>query len=520
MQSFTPPSASSGLYCHSPFYIRPDETGRPDTRFPDLQDLHQHSSVFHQHDALDLTTRGCIYNEIKSGNAAAAEAVLSTNNLQFRPHHMNFVSTTEMSSIGTGVVDTGHFTAVANGGGGGGSGGGMGKGHFENWGESAIADNSQQTDTSTDIDTDDRNQFNSVQNGAQLAVDSMEGSMGKIGDQKILRRLAQNREAARKSRLRKKAYVQQLENSRLKLSQLEQELKRARQQGMFIATGISGDQNHLGSGALAFDMDYSRWLDDHQRLINDVRSAVNTHVGDNELRVLVDAVMSHYDEIFRLKSVAAKSDVFHMLSGMWKTPAERCFMWIGGFRSSELLKVHWNSAIKCVSVGAVLGWVTSWEVLRNKAVSQWEKRDNIVCGGRRSLTPCQKILGHHLEPLTDQQLMGICNLQQSSQQAEDALSQGMEALQQSLVDTLSSASVGSTASGNVADYMGQMAIAMGKLATLENFLHQADLLRQQTLQQLHRILTTRQAARALLVISDYMTRLRALSSLWLARPKD
>jgi transcription factor TGA len=46
----------------------------------------------------------------------------------------------------------------------------------------------------------------------------------------IQRRLAQNREAARKSRLRKKAYVQQLETSRLKLIHLEQELDRARQQ--------------------------------------------------------------------------------------------------------------------------------------------------------------------------------------------------------------------------------------------------------------------------------------------------
>ena len=82
--------------------------------------------------------------------------------------------------------------------------------------------------------------------------------------------------------------------------------------------------------------------------------------------------------------------------------------------------------------------------------------------------------GNHLEPLTDQQLMGICNLQQSSQQAEDALSQGMEALQQSLVDTLSYACLDPTGSGNVADYMGQMAIAMGKLATLENFLHQVN----------------------------------------------
>lgn len=48
----------------------------------------------------------------------------------------------------------------------------------------------------------------------------------------------------------------------------------------------------------------------------------------------------------------------------------------------------------------------------------------------------------------------------------------------------------------------------------------ADNLRQQTLQQIHRILTTRQSARALLAIHDYFSRLRALSSLWLARPRD
>ncbi|KAI4304741.1 hypothetical protein MLD38_040215 [Melastoma candidum] len=49
-------------------------------------------------------------------------------------------------------------------------------------------------------------------------------------DAKTLRRLAQNREAARKSRWRKKAYAQQLESSRIKLTQLEQDLLRARTQ--------------------------------------------------------------------------------------------------------------------------------------------------------------------------------------------------------------------------------------------------------------------------------------------------
>lgn len=339
----------------------------------------------------------------------------------------------------------------------------------ENWGESNMADGSPRADTSTD-DTEDKNpQFEAGQSNTKAASDSSDRSKEKNLDQKTLRRLAQNREAARKSRLRKKAYVQQLENSRLKLTQLEQELQRARQQGIFISS--AGDQSHAigGNGALAFDAEYARWLEEHNRKSNELRAAVNSHAGDTELRTIADSVISHFDEIFRLKAVAAKADVFHILSGMWKTPAERCFMWIGGFRSSELLKL---------------------------LVSQ-------------------------LEPLTEQQVVAIYNLQQSSQQAEEALSQGMEALQQSLAQTLANGTPGpSSSSGNVANYMGQMAMAMGKLGTLEGFLRQADNLRQQTLQQMHRILTTRQSARALLAINDYFSRLRALSSLWLARPRD
>ncbi|KAL9331489.1 hypothetical protein ACSQ67_001099 [Phaseolus vulgaris] len=333
-------------------------------------------------------------------------------------------------------------------------------GHRENWGETNMADASPRTDTSTD-DTEDKNQLPERGESSDRSKDK--------SDQKTLRRLAQNREAARKSRLRKKAYVQQLESSRLKLTQLEQELQRARQQGIFISSTGDQAQSMSGNGAMAFDVEYARWLEEHNRQTNELRAAINSHAGDIELRTIVDNFMAQFDDIFRLKGIAAKADVFHILSGMWKTPAERCFMWIGGFRSSELLK----------------------------------------------------LLVSHLEPLTEQQLMGIYNLQQSSQQAEDALSQGMDALQQSLSETLANGSPSSSgSSGNVANYMGQMAMAMGKLGTLEGFLRQADNLRQQTLQQMLRILTTRQSARALLAISDYFSRLRALSSLWLARPRE
>ncbi|XXG56603.1 hypothetical protein AAC387_Pa03g3977 [Persea americana] len=289
-------------------------------------------------------------------------------------------------------------------------------------------------------------------------------------DAKTLRRLAQNREAARKSRLRKKAYVQQLESSRMKLAQMEQELQRARAQGVFlgdlrdqgIPTGVGG----LSSGAVVFDMEYARWLEEHHRLMCELRAAVQEHLPDNGLRLFVDNCLVHYDELMSLKSVAVKSDVFHLYSGMWKTPAERCFMWMGGFRPSDLIKV----------------------------------------------------IVSHIEPLTEQQILGICSLQQSTQETEDALSQGLEALQQSLSDSIASDAL--SCPSNVANYMAQMAIALNKLSTLEGFVRQADNLRQQTLHRINQILTTRQAGRCFLAIAEHFHKLRALSSLWLARPRQ
>ncbi|XP_054820975.1 transcription factor TGA4 isoform X2 [Prosopis cineraria] len=284
--------------------------------------------------------------------------------------------------------------------------------------------------------------------------------------EKIQRRLAQNREAARKSRLRKKAYVQQLESSRLKLIKLEQELDRARQQGSFIGCRLDSDNlvfaGSVNSGIATFEMEYGHWVEKQNRQICELRTALNAHISDVELRILVDGIMNHYSDLFRMKSAAAKVDVFYVLFGMWKTTAERFFLWIGGFRPSELLKV---------------------------------------------LVPL-------IEPLTEQQRMDVYNLGQSCQQAEDALSQGRDRLQQILAETV--------AAGQLVDgtYIPQMATAVEKLEALVSFVNQADHLRQETLQQILRILTIRQAARCLLALGEYFQRLRALSSLWANRPSE
>jgi transcription factor TGA len=82
------------------------------------------------------------------------------------------------------------------------------------------------------------------------------------------------------------------------------------------------------------------------------------------------------------------------------------------------------------------------------------------------------LLGH-VEPLTEQQIVGVYGLQQSALETEEALSQGLDALYQSLSDTVISDALSCTP--NVANYMGQMGLAIHKLSTLEGFVRQVSL---------------------------------------------
>ncbi|TYH65381.1 hypothetical protein ES332_D06G052100v1 [Gossypium tomentosum] len=332
------------------------------------------------------------------------------------------------------------------------------------WGDTFNGEDSPKTGSSTVLQVDVR-----LENKAEyISSEKTEPSRSDQGTNKptdkIQRRLAQNREAARKSRLRKKAYVQQLESSRLKLAQLEQELERARQQGLYISsasTGYFGLSAAANAGITAFEMEYGNWVEEQNKKICELRSALQAHITDIELHILVENSLNHYCNLFHIKADAAKADIFYLISGIWRTTAERFFHWIGGFRPSELLNV---------------------------VMSQ-------------------------IEPLTDQQQLEVYNLQQSSQQAEDALSQGIDRLQQNLAESVAT----DLSSGN---YRAQLAAAIDKLQALEGFVKQADHLRQQTLQQMARILTTRQTARGLLALGEYFHRLRALSSLWSARPRE
>ena len=86
-------------------------------------------------------------------------------------------------------------------------------------------------------------------------------------------------------------------------------------------------------------MEYGLWVDEQNRRNVELRNALQANVSDVELQILVDGGLNHYYHLFRIKADAARADVFYLMSGMWRSSVERFFLWIGGFRPSELLNV-------------------------------------------------------------------------------------------------------------------------------------------------------------------------------------
>lgn len=87
-------------------------------------------------------------------------------------------------------------------------------------------------------------------------------------------------------------------------------------------------------------MEYSHWLDEQERKITELKNMLQTPIGDVELRVMVENMLDHYCNLFRMKRDAARVDAFYSVSGMWRTSVERFFLWIGGFKPSELINVR------------------------------------------------------------------------------------------------------------------------------------------------------------------------------------
>ncbi|CAL8470385.1 g9927 [Coccomyxa elongata] len=217
-------------------------------------------------------------------------------------------------------------------------------------------------------------------------ADEDEGDM----DDKVKRRLAQNREAARKSRQRRKAYVQNLEEEVRQLRQsksLPAQALAAQSSslgatgslgGAATALGLGPDATSLfsammqrlppgslpdssglmgslrssnrpslmGSGAGAGDalaqqnhevlQAFDKWRAEHVATVLAVRQAVNEGANDAALRPLIEEARSQLWTLFAMKkAVVCSESVLLIMNLEHLLPPERLYAWLGGLRASN-----------------------------------------------------------------------------------------------------------------------------------------------------------------------------------------
>ncbi|XP_059284152.1 protein DOG1-like 4 [Lycium ferocissimum] len=86
---------------------------------------------------------------------------------------------------------------------------------------------------------------------------------------------------------------------------------------------------------MSFQRFYQTWFDQLKEIVHQLNQAPKPATNDQHRELhqqLVQKVMSHYYEYYRVKSLAAKNDILSVFAAPWSTSLERSLHWIAGWR--------------------------------------------------------------------------------------------------------------------------------------------------------------------------------------------
>ncbi|XP_071738943.1 transcription factor TGA1-like [Rutidosis leptorrhynchoides] len=88
-----------------------------------------------------------------------------------------------------------------------------------------------------------------------------------------------------------------------------------------------------------FSKKYSDWFaEHHQRILQLRRRLIGEFIEDGTLPI-IENILSHFYSLFNMKKFAIKFDVFSITYGNWMCHTQRCIMWIGGLRPTDMLQL-------------------------------------------------------------------------------------------------------------------------------------------------------------------------------------
>lgn len=215
---------------------------------------------------------------------------------------------------------------------------------------------------------------------------------------------------------------------------------------------------------LAFEKFYVQWLEEMKRRFGRLRVALQeASVTDEDgVAVLVQACHSHYCDYMDEKIKLCKEDASFVVTGMWRTPLEAGFLWMGGWRPTTAV-------------------VLAYSLMGMQIESELQK----LLDGIELPT---------MVALSARQLSMLDSLQQTLRAAEDGISNELAVLQMLLADQQMAKATSADPPPSESKDLSDVRVAMEpKLAGLRDLLAGAEKLRGETLRQMLNILRPAQA---------------------------
>ncbi|KAK9126691.1 hypothetical protein Scep_015537 [Stephania cephalantha] len=109
-----------------------------------------------------------------------------------------------------------------------------------------------------------------------------------------------------------------------------------------------GDDNtppNTSWNSSSFPAFFEGWLVRQEHYLDELLSAQDSFADEDgesqqeEVRGLISRVLSHYQQYYQAKALAARNDVFHVFSPSWFSTLERSFLWIGGFKPGLVFRL-------------------------------------------------------------------------------------------------------------------------------------------------------------------------------------
>ncbi|XP_049414160.1 protein DOG1-like 3 [Solanum stenotomum] len=198
---------------------------------------------------------------------------------------------------------------------------------------------------------------------------------------------------------------------------------------------------------MSFQRFYDTWFDQLKEIVRQLSEVPRPATSDQHRELhqqLVQKVVSHIYEYYRVKSLAAKNDILSVYSAPWSTSLERSLHWIAGWRPT-----------------------TAFHLIYTESSILFESHIIDILRGLRY---------GDLGDLSPDQLARVSELQCEAVQEENSITDEFNDWQDS-----------------ASEILGLMGDIEGKMEKLVEILEKADKLRMKTIENLVELLTPQQA---------------------------